>query len=774
VNNVLTNSEAAAPVQDTAPVSRWSISWTPGQFLAFLALTIFAAFPLVATGARTFFYRDFAAYIHPLNAYTRASIAQGSLPLWNPYSQCGVPHMAQLGSWYLPSLLGALVPPGPWFDSFMMLLHLAWAGFGMYWLARKMGASGFAGSFAGMAFVFNGVLLSSLQWTACVPVLAWMPWVVGSTMEAWKAGGARIATAAVCAAMQVLTGMPELTAVTWLFIAALWVSSAAGKSVGWGRSGLRLGAVVLLAAGLTMVQTLPFLDLVTHSQRDGGSATGERSMPGWGWANLLVPFFHYYRTPQGTWFQGGQDLLQSYYLGVGVLCVALAGILLARDRFTLVSGMMILFCWIMALGPNGFLYDWLRRACPLIGFARFPVKFAMFAAFLAPLLAVRGIAATETLQEAKGRRVLLIVAGTVIALICGLLLFAQRYPFANDQWSATLTNALWRALFAGAIVAGILLLRKARTRMATVVIQVVVLGSVAVDALTHNPNIAPTVPVSLFAPGMWQATGKPAAPKLGEGRIMISGAAEQVMLFSRIPDFRADLTAKRAAEWYNLNLLDGIPKVNGALALHPQSFDAIEKRLYYTPGVVVRAGMMDFLSVAWVSSPESAIEWVARTNYQPMLTAGQKPVFSTDDRALEAMTGESFRPGQEVYLPEAMRGAIQTSSAADCKVTPGVFTPQRVEATVEASAPALVVHAQTFYHLWRAFVDGHEVPLLRANVSFQALEVPAGKHQVKLVYQDNNLVLGAILSALSLAACAGIWVWGMKPARAGQVTCACG
>ena len=53
-----------------------------------------------------------------------------------------------------------------------------------------------------------------------------------------------------------------------------------------------------------------------------------------------------------------------------------------------------------------------------------------------------------------------------------------------------------------------------------------------------------------------------------------------------------------------------------------------------------------------------------------------------------------------------------------------------------------------------AFVDGKAVPLLRANYAFQALEVPAGKSQVQLVYQDNAFRLGAWLSVGGLLVCA--------------------
>jgi hypothetical protein len=52
------------------------------------------------------------------------------------------------------------------------------------------------------------------------------------------------------------------------------------------------------------------------------------------------------------------------------------------------------------------------------------------------------------------------------------------------------------------------------------------------------------------------------------------------------------------------------------------------------------------------------------------------------------------------------------------------------------------------------------VRLWRANYAFQALEVPAGRHKVQLVYRDGKLLAGALLSALGLLACGGLWVVG--------------
>ncbi len=87
------------------------------------------------------------------------------------------------------------------------------------------------------------------------------------------------------------------------------------------------------------------------------------------------------------------------------------------------------------------------------------------------------------------------------------------------------------------------------------------------------------------------------------------------------------------------------------------------------------------------------------------------------------------------------------------------FAEQRVEIEVDAEAATLVVVAQTYYHRWRAHVDGKPAPLLRANYAFQAVEVPAGNHQIRLAYEDRAFQIGALISGISWLVCAAGCVW---------------
>jgi hypothetical protein len=677
------------------------------------------------------------------------------LPLWNPWSHCGVPFLAQLGQWYPGNWIFVGLPL-PWAVNVSLLAHVVLGGVGMFALARRWGADGFAASFAGLAFAFNGVALSCFQWGNYIASLAWLPWVVLSVTAAWREGGRWLPAAAVVSALQVLTATPELTLMGWGFLALLWLADGVAGAIKFWVSARRVALVILLAAGLTMVQMLPFFDLLSHSQRDTNYDSSRWAMPGWGWANLIVPLFHGYRSPQGNWFQPGQDFLMSYYPGLGVLALAAARVGCARTRASLGLGAVILGCWLLALGEAGHLYPLVKKILPWIGIARFPVKFTLLPSFLLPLLAAWEVQKITGAADARARRGVLLSTGIFLALAAGLVLRARANPLPFDATDTMTSNACVRAGLLVALVAALLWLPKLRHPRGRLAVQFAALGLLLADLLTHSPGITPTLPARVLAPGLWQAGGKPGlAP--GAGRIMDSPQGEQQMLYSQVADPQLDLLGKRLAEWYNLNLLDSLPKVNGAFTLRPAEFDRLERRIYYTPGSTCGPGLLDFLSAAWYSDPDNPVKWVARTNFLPVLTAGQRPEFTSDAAALEAMCASNFNPRTVVFLPPSARHFITVSNQISCLASLARFGPNQVDATVDAAAPSLVVLAQTYYHLWHAEVDGQPVPLLRANLAFQALQVPAGAHHLKLRYRDPNLMLGAVISAASLFVCLALW-----------------
>ena len=747
-------------MKTTPPKSDTNEFWTARRFLLVLSAVVLALFPKIALGINTFFFRDFGTLGYPGAHFFRESLLHGALPLWDPYSHCGVPYMAQMGQWYVPLWINVLLPM-PWSVTFPMLLHLILGGFGMFCLVRRWGVNGFPAAFAGFAYTFNGISLTSFQWGNYLASYGWLPWVVMWVMLAWKEGGRWIVLAAIASTLQVLTATPELTLLSWFFLGLVWLSQLIGREIKFWPSSGRVAAVIILTSGVVMVQILPFMDLLLHSQRDTNYDQARWAMPGWGWANLLVPLFHYFQSPQHNWYQQGQEFLLSYYLGAGVLVLAIAGALWTRRvRLSLVLIGMTLFCWVMALGDDGHLYTWVKKICPLVGIARFPVKFTTLTMFLVPILAAYGLQRLENDANKRARTLVYGITATFLVLMGFIVWFARTYYVRIDNPPMTTRSGIQCGVLMVLFIAGVMALVKFKDKPARYGIQFALLGIIVLDAWTHNPNMVPTLPGAgeraVLRPNIWNEDGRPSV-KIGEGRIMITPDAESQLADMNVESLEQDFIGRRVAEWSNLNLLDMVPKVTGALTLRPAHWDRVEQYLYYTPGSSYSPGFLDFVSTAWISSPVSPLNWVARTNYLPVMTCGQRPVFLSDTNAMLAMTASNFNPGAEVYLPEAERAQITVTNQTTCGLSDVQFGPNRIKAEVDAAEPSMVVLSQTYYHLWQVEVDGQATPLLRANVAFSAFEVPAGKHHVELVYRDTNLKIGAVISLLSIAIGCVVW-----------------
>jgi hypothetical protein len=562
--------------------------------------------------------------------------------------------------------------------------------------------------------------------------------------------------------MQMLSGGVEAILQTWLVIGALWALELARGQTPRARLAGRAAATVGWIAALAAVQLLPFLDLLAHSQRNAGignsRAANVYAMPWTGWANLLVPRFRCLPNLSGVLVQPDQMWTASYYLGAGAMALALlAAWRERRSRVRLlavVAGLGLL----LALGSRGLLYDAFRWLVPPARMVRYPVKFVMLFTFAGPLLAAYGLNRLERLPAGSREWRKVWGLGLGLAGLMGLIAaLGWKYPLASGDGVATAANALTRVLFLGLILGCVALARRMADLRSQRFLQTALVLLLWFDVFTHTPNLSPTAPPALLEPdAVRQAFGWDGQLAAGAGRAMESKAAFWKMLSSGSTDLATDTRGRRLALSMNLNLLDHAAKFDGFYSLELKEYFDLLLFAYYSTNEA--RGLQDFVGASLVSSPTNAVEWVSRPSALPLITGGQQPVFTERAETINALIGDRFEPRRTVYLPPEARSQIQLEPRPDVKISFSRFSSSRLDFEVEASGRALVVVAQAYYHCWHAYLDGRPTPLWRANHAFQALEVPAGRHRVSVVYEDRAFFWGALLTLGAALACGAAWL----------------
>jgi hypothetical protein len=743
--------------------------FTPGRFAALLAALIVVTFFRVVSGQETFFYRDFGAFGYPLAYYHREAFWRGELPLWNPLNNCGLPFLAQWNTLTLyPLSLFYLLFPLSWSLGVFNLGHLFLAGLGMYFLARQWTGNSLAASLAGLAFAFNGLTWQSLMWPNNIVALGWMPWVVWAVERAWREGGRRVIVAALAGAMQMLSGAPEIIFLTWAFAGVWWLAGLISTANSRASIFARFALALLLVTALAAAQLLPFLDLLAHSHRDTGFGDSAWSMPASGLANYLVPLFRCTANKQGVFGQVDQYWTASYYAGIGTVALALLAVWRARDKTVWLAAAVAAWSLLMALGDHGLIYPALKAVFPQLGFMRFPIKFVALATLLIPLLTAHALARLQALPSQdwpRERKRLAILALVFSGLILAIVWTAWKFPRPSEDLAATCWNAGTRVFFLVFILATLGLLPRAARPKTQLLARALLLALVWLDVGAHAPKINPMVERWVYEPGLARANFKwDSQIGPGESRAFETPEAQSTVMFRFVKKASDDFIGRRLSLIGDCNLLDDVPKVDGFYSLYLRESNAVLDQLARSANDP--PGLLDFLGVSQISNPTNALDWVPRGSYLPMVTAGQKPVFADDRTALAALLAPDFNPRRVVYLPPEAAGLLTVSNASTVKVVSRQFSAQKIRLEIEADAPAIMAVAQSFSHCWRAYVDGRSTRIWRANYGFQALEIPAGHHEVKLVYADRSFFCGSALSLGALLFCGLAWFrWRKQPAN---------
>lgn len=123
---------------------------------------------------------------------------------------------------------------------------------------------------------------------------------------------------------------------------------------------------------------------------------------------------------------------------------------------------------------------------------------------------------------------------------------------------------------------------------------------------------------------------------------------------------------------------------------------------------------------------------------------------------LEIMGGEGFDPGQSAIV----LGSGPTSlGVGQGQVTIMRHEPERIELRSESTDIGLLLLNEAFYPGWQASVDGRPVDVVRVDILFRGVFVPAGEHEVVLEYRPSSYRAGQVISLMGVVAWIALFIY---------------
>jgi len=774
---------------------------------AALALLVVLLFRESVLQGGVFYKRDIHLIWHAQTEGFVRAVASGAFPLWDPSPAFGQPLLADPAQQvlYPPTWLNLVLPP--WVDYTLFAFgHVLLSGIAFLALARRWGLSAVAALAGAAAWVLSGPFLSLVDLWHHFASAAWIPAVFLAAERAIERRGRRdVLVLGLAIGLQVLAGSADVCAMT-LGALAVWVAVVHVERKRW-REGLPLlaggAAALAVGAALSSGLWLAALDVASRSSRRElaeavrtywsahPAALLETLLAGIpGRLPLSAPW-------RAALFESREPFLASLYLGLpaaGLVVAAFAGPGSGgRRRWALAA--VGLGAAALALGRHAPAYDLVTALVPPLRVLRYPVKAMVLVAFAWAGLVALGTEAWR--RSASGRRWALAVVVPLGVLACLAAASALSLASGLPPWGRLLVAvdpvpntaiALARGLGREAILAVLVLALAAwRGRTGTgapTLAALAALAAIADLALAH-PRPNPSAPKALYThrPEVLAALGDPASTRVYSYDYSETGRAQRWLgrpsahALARLPDgWRPD-----AAIALGLQMILA-PQTPGRWGLR-QGFDIDYRGLQAEP----LAGLTRLARLA-EGRPEEvrrvlrvgaithvvALHRVAGDLLRPV---AEFPSFFPDPVRVEAvpeplprayavggvrvadgihglvaLVDPAFDPRREIVLPEGRPGAAPEGFRGQVRIVRE--SASRVLLDAELAAHGYVVLVDGYDPGWRARVDGRPAPLLRANVAFRAVAVPAGRHAVEMAYRPPAALAGLLVSGITAMALA--------------------
>lgn len=744
---------------------------------------------------------DLAFQLYAWRHFGFEEMRHGNFPLWNPFICSGSPYHAgfQGGLLYPLHLLFLFLPITIGINA-LTALQIFLVGAFMYWWARGEGLRPLVAGYTGVTVMLGAPHLFHLV-PGHLPNMAamvWAPLIFLCVDKASRSGGIRWVLLGVLAAtIQVLAGHPQYVFYTWIALLLLVALRLVLERSGEGAPRLiqalvATGAIAMGGLWLSSAQWIPGLEASRWGVRahvSGYEFASMFSLPPENILTFLSPFFM--GDSMGSPYWGRCFLWEMCaYFGGASVSLALIGLIWppeGKEGRAMALGGAAAICLVLALGGHTplfpLLYDHVSPFRMFRGSSKFLFPVLLFSGLLAGyglqrlFILLRLRRPWEGDSRRRWRRCLVGVSGFLI--ICVMMIAAGKWGGAVG-WLADLVRQSGDSylppgfytpenLFDVALVQDAYL---AAWGKAAVIFACVLLLLLAIPKRGVSLWILMAfgvVELFLFARSLMVSFDPKAIPlsdgilgflEQDKGRyrvLFLEGSPNVGMLhgIEGISGFDADIYAPYAELLWKSQ---GVRPPRNAIMINIQRYSPLF-RLLGLRHVVGRAeSIRSSVPAAFTEGELAVIELPA-----PMpkgYLVEEIRVVPHEEEILESLSRVEVDPARMALMTKpppahpVPKGAFPLPDDArrpdwTSEIGAVWFVRQDTDTihyVVRSEKEAVLMTTEVAYPGWRAWIDGQEAPLLRANFIQRAVQVPAGTHLVTMRFDPKGWRLGIILS----------------------------
>jgi len=712
------------------------------------------------------------------------------MPLWYPHVFSGYPVLGQpVGGPLAPlAQLRHIVPPQVALTlSFMLMLFAA--ALGTYHYLKALGISKYAAAFGAIAYQFAGNLASApmaghLGRASSIALFPFMLYFIHKALETKKLSYFMIFS--LITALAFYEGHFQLTYYALLTIAGyvIYYLIANRKNIrkhelikvlGYG-----LCSIVMIAA-LMAVVWLPVLNSLKLVAR--GSARGYEYAISWALPpleliDLMVPTFS---GILDNYWGSNAFKLHTEYFGVIVLLMAVMTVILYwRKPYIKFFAFLALASILVSIGGSTPFFKMAYYVIPLFKLTRAPALAFYLAVFSFICISSIGFDNIFQKKELSKRQFLISALSTIIIFILMLLIFtpigkniaASREKLFEDNLGRLYQGAAWSliiiAVCLSLIYAGIR--RSFKISISALILIILSLSTQLFIVRKFLPK-APAPEKYYAVDDVSRFIKKdssiyrvfPCVFPTPYGDVGYAHAKDAYLLYQGI----------QSAGGYAPNPLQRYQDLIGAGA----SVMFVPIRLYQYPALIDMLNLK-YLIAANLPADMSAYDpGIQRTvqpikiflaKYRPVFAGNQYSVYQNDSvlprayvvgdfetmeatEVLNRLGSESFDRYSSVVLEEDP--GVPHPPAKDRYVAADIkdYTANKVVCETNSPFAGFLVLADNWHPDWKVFVDGQESKLYRANYTFRAVRVEAGKHEVTFAYRSYYFALGSVITLIGIA-----------------------